>query len=73
VKAAVFLEIEQYKEFDHCYAGASEELKRLKANIEHEEDRAQTVRYFWDSYQNVSQLVRDRIKTLAVLPRTEGT
>lgn len=64
---AVFLEIAIYNEFDHCYAGASAELRRLKANTEREPD----TKYFWDSYQKACQLVRDRIKNLAVLPRTD--
>jgi hypothetical protein len=65
---AVFLEIAIYTEFDHCYTGASAELRRLKANSEREPD----TKYFWDSYRKVCQLVRDRIKILAVLPRTES-
>jgi hypothetical protein len=66
---AVFLEPALYDEFDHCFAGADAEWKRLKANDEGP-DRAGTVAYFWKSYRQASQMVRDRIKSLAVMPRT---
>jgi hypothetical protein len=64
---AVFLEIAIYNEFNHCHGEATVELRRLKANSEREPN----TKYFWDSYQKACQLVRDRIKTLAVLPRTD--
>jgi hypothetical protein len=67
---AVFLEPALYDEFEHCYAGADAELKRLRTNSEKEPDRAGTVNYFWKSYRQASQMVRDRIKNLAVIPRT---
>lgn len=67
---AVFLEPVIYSEFENCFGGAQAELKRLKANTEKEPDRAGTVSYFWKSYQKACQLVRDRIKSLAILPRT---
>ena len=65
---AVFLEIAIYNEFNHCHGEATVELRRLKANSEREPN----TKYFWDSYQKSCQLVRDRIKTLAVLPRTDS-
>lgn len=67
---AVFLEPTLYDEFDHCYAGADAEWKRLKTNSD-EPDRAGTVAYFWKSYRQACQMVRDRIKSLAVMPRVE--
>lgn len=66
---AVFLELPLYDEFDHAYAGADAECKRLRTNPA-ELDRAGTVAYFWRSYRQACQLVRDRIKSLAVMPRT---
>ena len=66
---AVFLEPSLYSEFEHAYVAANDEWRRLKTNAE-EPDRAGTVRYFWKSYQQACQLVRDRIKSLAVMPRT---
>jgi hypothetical protein len=64
---AVFLEPTLYAEFDHCYANADAESRRLKRD-DKEFDR--TTNYFWLSYSQASQLVRDRIKSLAVMPRT---
>jgi hypothetical protein len=66
---AVFLEPPLYDEFDHAYAAADAEWKRLKTNPE-DHDRAGTVAYFWKSYRQACQMVRDRIKSLAVIPRT---
>jgi len=64
---AVFLEPALYDEFDRCYGAAEAEWKRLKANHS-EPDRAGTVTYFWKAYGQASQMVRDRIKSLAVMP-----
>jgi hypothetical protein len=68
---AAFLEPDLYDEFDHCHIGANEELKRLKANREDDSrEKAQNAEYFWRAYRNACQKVRDRIKSLAVLPGT---
>jgi hypothetical protein len=66
---AVFMEPTMYDEFEHCYVGADAEWKRLKTNPA-EHDRAGTADYFWKSYRQACQMVRDRIESLAVIPRT---
>lgn len=66
----VFLEPKLYDEFERCHIGASEELKRLKANSPFEKDKILNATYFWTAYSQACQIVRDRIKSLAVLPRT---
>jgi hypothetical protein len=66
---AVFIDIEIYDEFNRCYIGADEEWRRLKAGNE-ENDPAEIVKHFWDAYRHACQKVRDRIKNLAVMPRS---
>lgn len=66
---AVFIEPDLYDEFNRCYIGADEEWRRLKAGNDMD-DRAGIVRHFWTAYQNACQKVRNRIKSLAVMPRT---
>lgn len=66
---AVFIEVEIYDEFNRCYMGADEEWRRLKAGNE-KDDPAEIVSHFWTAYRNACQKVRDRIKNLAVMPRT---
>jgi len=68
---AVFLEPTLYDEFERCNVGADEELKRLRANRSDDgKEKALNAEYFWHAYRNACQEVRDRIKSLAVLPRT---
>jgi len=67
---AVFLEPELYDEFERCHIGADEELKRVRANRASDDDKARNAEYFWRAYRNACQRVRDRIKHLAILPRT---
>jgi hypothetical protein len=65
---AVFLEPALYDEFDHCQAGAEALCGEEKTLDGHPRPGSKT--YFWDSYRKACQLVRDRIKGLAVMPRT---
>ena len=68
---AAFIERDLYDEFERCHIGADEELKRLKANRNDDgREKAQNAEYFWRAYRNACQEVRDRIKSLAVLPGT---
>jgi hypothetical protein len=66
---AVFIEPHLYDKFEHCYIGAHVELKRLQASTSWPENQL-NVEYFWRSYGEACQAVRDRIQSLAVLPRT---
>jgi hypothetical protein len=66
---AAFLEPEIYDEFDHCHSGADQELNRLRTNSPHEKDKTINAEYFWDSYRQVCQKIRDRLRSLSVLPR----
>lgn len=68
---AVFLEPDLYDEFERCHIGADEELKRVRANRSlGSNEKNQNAEYFWHAYRHACQKVRDRIKLLAVLPRT---
>jgi hypothetical protein len=55
---AVFLAPDLYDAFERCHTAADSEWRRLKARSD-EPDRAGTVNYFWTSYRQASQLVRD--------------
>ncbi len=63
----MFLEPGIYDKFASCHVAAVEEWKRLKNYSER--DRDGIFAQFWSSYSKVCQLVRDRIKSLAVVPR----
>ena len=65
-----FLEPKVYDEFSRCHIGADEELKRLRTNSPFEKNKTLNAQYFWTSYSQACQHVRDRIKSLAVLPGT---
>lgn len=65
---AVFLEPPIFDDFDRCYAGANEEFKRLEGHNGFHTDEVLNIRHFTNSYSNVSQKVRDRIKQLSALP-----
>lgn len=56
---AVFLEPDLYDAFERCHTAADSEWRRLKTRSD-ETDRAGTVNYFWTSYRQASQLVRDQ-------------
>ena len=64
----VFLKPTLYDEFERCHMGADEELKRLNSDSQQKEDRALNAQCFWRSCSQACQKVRDRIKSLAVLP-----
>jgi TolA-binding protein len=55
---AVFLEPDLYDAFERCHTAADSEWRRLKPRSD-ETDLAGTVNYFWTSYRQASQLVRD--------------
>jgi DNA repair exonuclease SbcCD ATPase subunit len=55
---SVFLEPDIYDAFERCHTAADSEWRRLKTRSG-ETDRAGTVNYFWTSYRQASQLVRD--------------
>ena len=68
----VFLEPAIYDEFDHCHIGAEAELDRFKtgrADLDPDE-KGRNAKYFWAAYSKACQLVRERIKSLAVISGT---
>src|SRR5579871_3963853 len=65
---AVFLEPKLYSEFDHCYAAASAFCREEKSASGAPKEGSKS--YFWDSYRAASQMVRDRVQSLAVVPGT---
>ena|SRR5215472_16265213 len=66
----VFLEPRLYDEFERCHIAAEAELKRVKGNNPNDKDKALNTKYFWSSYRQACQQIRDRIQSLAVLPGT---
>jgi hypothetical protein len=65
---AVFLEPKLYDEFDRCLAGA-QALSQEERSLD-DKRRSGSQQYFWNSYRKACQMVRDRIQSLAVIPRT---
>lgn len=66
----VFLVPDLYDDFERCHIGATAEVKRVESNNPFEKDKALNAKYFWNSYSQACQKLRDRIKSLAVMPGT---
>jgi hypothetical protein len=64
----VFLDPTLYDDFEHCHIGADAEFRRPAADRAHERDKSINAEYFWRSYRQACQKVRNSIKSLAVVP-----
>jgi hypothetical protein len=64
-----FLEPTLYDSFEHCYYGADEEYKRLALSVISDHDESLNCKYFFDNYRAACQGIRNRLKSLAILPK----
>jgi hypothetical protein len=65
-----FLEPSLYDSFMRSFYGADEECKRLRGGFDSHDDRSRNHRQFLDNYRAACQGIRDRLKSLAILPGT---
>jgi hypothetical protein len=65
-----FLEPSLYDSFERSYYGAEAECERISKGIPSDEDRIRNQRQFSDNYRAACQGIRDRVKSLSILPRS---
>jgi hypothetical protein len=63
-----FLEMSLYDSFERCFYGADAEWKRLSSHSGLDRDRGFNYKQFFDHYRAACQGIRDRLKSLAILP-----